>query len=79
MVSVMLYPYIFSIDLSIDLFSLCGACLTVFDETICNIFLDEVVIECYGSDECVWRCSIGYTVYGLPKNVCVVSVIPVCI
>ena len=44
MVSVMLYPYIFSIDLSIDLFSLCGACLTVFDETICNIFLDEVVI-----------------------------------
>ena len=29
------------------------------------------VVECYGSVGCVWRCSIGYTVYGFSKNVCV--------
>ena len=26
-----------------------------------------------------WRCSVGWTVYGLPKNVRGVPVIPVCI
>ena len=35
------------------------------------------VVECDGVVKCGWRCSIGYTMYGLPKNVCVVPVFPV--
>ena len=34
------------------------------------IFLG-VVVECYGVVECVERCSVGYTMYDLPKSVCV--------
>ena len=37
------------------------------------------VVECYGCVYCGWWCSVGYTVYGLPKNVRVVPVISVCI
>ena len=60
----------------------------VFDR-VCELFGEQFVIffrcgcyfvvECCGDVECGWRCSVGYTVYGLPKNVCVVPVIPVCI
>ena len=39
------------------------------------ICLVVVVIEVFN----VWRCSVGYTVYGLPQNVHVVPVNPVCI
>ena len=39
MVSVMLYLCILCDGLSIDMFVLCDACLTVFGETIRNIFL----------------------------------------
>ena len=46
----------------------------VFGETIrsmygCSCYF---VVECYGGVESGWRCSVAYTVYGLPKNVCVV-------
>ena len=68
MVSVMLYLCIFCVDLLMDLFVLCVACLTVFVNCL------GVVVECYGCVECGRRCSV----YGLPKNVCVVTVIPVC-
>ena len=37
------------------------------------------VAECYGGVESRWRCSVGYVVHGLPKNVFVVPVISVCI
>ena len=40
MVSVMLYTYILCVDLLIDLFVLCVACLTVFD-SVCELF-DEM-------------------------------------
>ena len=66
MANVMLYPCISRGALLMDLFVLCAACL-------------KVLVICYGSVECGWRCSVGYTVYGLPKNVCFVPVIPVCI
>ena len=62
MVSVMLYPCMFCIALSMDLFVLCVACLTVFVNclvkqfAIClgvfTILLLKVVV-------CGWRCSIG--------------------
>ena len=49
MVSVMLYPCVLCVALLMDLFVLCGACLTVyvkmFGETICNLF-GCVVISC---------------------------------
>ena len=61
MVSVMLYP------------------CELFGDTIRNMFGYGCcfVVECYGSHWCVWMCSVGYTVYGLPKNVRIVPVIPV--
>ena len=38
MVSVMLYPCIVYVSLLVYLFVLCVACLTVFGETIRNVF-----------------------------------------
>ena len=74
----MLYPCMFCVALLKDLFVLCGACLTVcelFGETIRNMFgcFCYFIVECYGLVKCGWRCSIGYTMYGLPKNVYVLS------
>ena len=37
------------------------------------------VVECYAVVEWVWRSSVGYTMYVLPKSVSVVHVIPVCV
>ena len=55
----------------------------LFGEIIRNMFWCGCyfAVECYGCVQCGWRwrCSVGYTVYGLPKNVCVEPVIPVCI
>ena len=58
-VSVMLYPGIASVSLLMDLFVL-SVC-ELFVETIRNIFACDCyfVVECYGSVECGWRCSIG--------------------
>ena len=57
MVSVMLYPCIFCVALSMDLFVLCAACLTVcelFGETIRNMFgwVCYFVVECDGVVKC---------------------------
>ena len=38
MVSVMLYPFMFCVSLSMDLFVLCVACLTVFVNCLVNQF-----------------------------------------
>ena len=66
MVSVMLYHCMFCVALLMDLFVVCVGCVFYF------------VVECYGLVvKCGWRCSVGYTMYGLPKNVCGVPVIPV--
>ena len=64
MVSVMLYPCMFCVALSMDLFVLCVACLTVcelFGETIRNMFgcVCYFVVESDGVVQCGWRCSIG--------------------
>ena len=61
MVSVMLYPCKFCASLSMDLFVLCVVYLTVFGETIRNMFgrVCYFVVECDGVVECGWRCSIG--------------------
>ena len=50
----------------------------LFGETIHNMFgcVGYFVVECYVA-VCGWRCSIGYTMYGLTYNVCVVPVVPV--
>ena len=41
-------------------------------ETIRNIFVCVfiIIVECYESVECGWRCSVGYTMYGLATSVC---------
>ena len=63
--------------------SVCLVCC-VFD-SVCELFGDIIrnmfglVVKYYGNVWCGWICSVEYTVYGLPKNVRVVPVIPVCI
>ena len=67
MVSVMLYPCMFCVALSMDLFVLCFVCCVfdsvceLFDETIRNMFgcVCYFVVECDGVVVCGWRCSIG--------------------
>ena len=61
MVSVMLYPCILCVALLMDLFVLCVACLTVFVNCLVEYFVIffGVVVECYGSVESGWRCSVG--------------------
>ena len=56
-------------------------CVFVNCDTMRKLFgcVCYFVVECDGFVECGWRCSIGYTMYGLPRNVRVVHVIPVCI
>ena len=51
----------------------------VFGETIRNMFVLFYcfVVEGDGVVECGWKFSIGYTMYGPPKNVCLVTVVPV--
>ena len=51
MVSVMLYPCMFCIALTMDLFVMYVACLTVF--------VNYFVVESDGVVVCGWRCSIG--------------------
>ena len=58
MVSVMLYPCMFYVALSMDLFGMCVACLTVFancfGETIRNMF-DEIIRDCCSL---LWSCLV---------------------
>ena len=75
--NVMLYPCMFCVALSVDLFVLCVVCLTVFVNCLVTQFaicLRVFVVECDGVVKCGWRRSIEY---GLPRNVCVVHVVPV--
>ena len=62
MVNVMLYPCMFCVVLSMDLFVLCAACLSVFVYCLGEQFaicLGVFVIACDGAVERGWRCSIG--------------------
>ena len=54
------------------LYCVCDSVCELFGETIRNILGCGCyfVAKCYGSVEFCWRCSVG-----LPKNVCVLSVI----
>ena len=76
-VSLMLYPCIFCIGLSIDLFVLCDACPTVFVNCMVKQFAIVFLVwflffvECYGSVLCGERSSAGLTMYGIPESVCV--------
>ena len=84
MLSVMFYPCILCIALLMALFVLCVTCLTVFVNCLVKQFaicLGVVVILVLNVMEVFsvwWCCSVGYTVYGLLLNVCVVPVIPMC-
>ena len=72
MVSVMLYPCMFCVSQSMDLFVLCVAYLTGFVNCLVKQFaicLDVFVILLLNVMEwlsVVGRCPIGYTMYGLP-------------
>ena len=63
--SVMLYSCMFCVALSMDLFVLCDACLTVFVNclvkqfAICFGCVCYFVVEGDGVVVCGWRCSIG--------------------
>ena len=58
--SVMLYPCMFCVALSMDLCSVLCVC-ELFGETIRNMFgcVCYFVVECDGVVVCGWRCSIG--------------------
>ena len=63
---VVLYPCMFYVSLSMDLFVCFVWCVfdsvcELFGETICNMFgcVCYFVVECDGVVECGWRCSIG--------------------
>ena len=61
--SVMWYPCMFCVALSMDLFVLCVTCLTVFVNYLVNhnMFgcVCYFVVECDVVAVCGWRCSIG--------------------
>ena len=61
MASVMLYPCMFCVALSMDLFVLCVACLTVFVNCLVNMFgcVCFIGVEGDGVVVCGCRCSIG--------------------
>ena len=70
MLSVMLYPCMFCVALSMDLFVLCVACLTVFVNGLVKQFASCVcvfVVECDGVAVCGWSGGAPLdTMYGLP-------------
>ena len=64
MVSVMVYPCILCVALLMNRYVLCpvfNSVCELFGETIRNMFGCGCyfVVECYGSVECGWRCSVG--------------------
>ena len=68
MVCVMLYPCMFCVALSMDLFFLwcvLDSVCDLFGETIRNMFgwVCYFVVECDGVVECAWRCSWIYHVW----------------
>ena len=80
----MLYPCIFCVALLMDLSALrprVRQCLRTAWRNTCNMFGSGCypAVECHGSVQCGRTCPAGLTAHGLPKNVHVVPVIPVCI
>ena len=68
-----MYPCMFCVALSMDLFVLCVACLTVFVNCLVKQFFRNMlgcvcyfVGECDGVVDYGWRCSIGKIMFGLP-------------
>ena len=77
---VMLYVVCCSVNVSV-----CFVCCVfdnvceLFGETIRNVFWMLLLfcrLTLWMCLVCVWWCSVGYTMYGLPKSVCVAPVIP---
>ena len=74
MVSVMIYPCMFCVGLSMDLFVLGVACLTGFVNCLGMVVI--LLFSVVGGallDICI------DILYGLPNSACVVLVVPVCI
>ena len=59
MVSVMLYPCMFCVALSMDLLVLCVACLTVFGETIRNMVVVEWCLALWLVCLCLVFCGLS--------------------
>ena len=64
MVSVMVYPCMFCVALSMDLFVLCVACLAVFVNCLVKQFaiclgVFAILLLKVGVVVCGWKCSIG--------------------
>ena len=72
-VSLMLYSGILCISLSMDLFVLCAACLTIFLGVVIILFLNVMELLNVGGGALM---DIPCIVF---QSVCVVPVIPVCI
>ena len=71
--SVMLYPCMLCVTLLMCLFVLCVACLTVFVNCLVKQFA-----MCLGVVAILLLNVMDvFSVYGLPKSVCVVPVIPI--
>ena len=83
MVSVMLYACMFCIALSMDLFVLCVACLTVFVNCMAKQFAICLGVFCYFVVECDgvvcgWRVLLDRPCMVFHRR-CVVPVVPVSI
>ena len=79
--SVMLYPCVLRVALLMCLFVLCVACLTVFVNCLVKLFamcLGVVAISLLNVMDVFSVCGdlLDRPMYGLPKSVCVVHVIP---
>ena len=74
---VMLYPCMFCVSLSMEMFVLCVTCLAVLMNCFVKQFaacLGVIVILLLNVMELFtvgWRLSVGNTMYGIPKSVCV--------
>ena len=73
--SVILYPCIFCVTLLMDLFVLCVACLTVFVNCLVKQF--SICLGVFAILLLNFMDLLSVSGAGLPKNVCVMPVIPV--
>ena len=66
--SVMLYVLCCPVNVSVFLCCVFDGVCELFGETIRNMFrcVCYLVVECDVVVVCGWRCSIGWTMYGLP-------------
>ena len=81
--SVMLYPCMLCVALLMCLFVLCVACLTVFVNCLVKQFamcvgvVDILLLNVMDVFSVCGGALLDKTMYGLPKSVCVVPVLPV--